>query len=74
MRTGYITFNPSIPGDWKEYYIRYKYGESIYNIKFLNVTGKNSGVEKVLFNGKELENKKVRLQGNNGINEIEVEI
>lgn len=71
---GYITFNPSIPGDWKEYFIKYKFGESIYNIKVINKSGKGYGVIKVLFNGKEVENKRVKLQGNNGINDIEVEI
>ena len=71
---GYITFNPSIPSDWKEYFIKYKFGGSIYNIKVVNKSGKCCGVEKVFFNGKEIEDKRVKLQGNNGINEIIVEM
>ena len=74
IENGYIYFTPSIPSNWKEYYIKYKYGESIYNIKIVNITGKNDGVKNVKFNGKEVKDKKIKLQGNNGINEIEVEI
>lgn len=52
-----MSINPCIPKDWKEYFIRYKYGNSIYNIKVLNPNGKNKGVEKVLLDGEETENK-----------------
>ena len=52
-----MSINPCIPKDWKEYFIRFKYGNSIYNIKVLNPNGKNTGVEKVLLDGEETENK-----------------
>ena len=52
-----MSINPCIPKDWKEYFIRFKYGNSIYNIKVLNPNSKNMGVEKVLLDGEETENK-----------------
>lgn len=66
-----MTINPCIPKDWKEYNIRYKYGNSIYNIKVKNSNGKNVGVDKVLLEGNEVENRFV-LDGSGKIFNIEV--
>ena len=52
-----MSISPCIPKDWKEYFIRFKYGNSIYNIKVLNPNGKNTGVEKALLDGEKTENK-----------------
>jgi len=41
IRENILSIEPCIPKDWKEYFIRYKYGESIYNIKVTNPNGKN---------------------------------
>ena len=52
-----MTVNPCIPKEWKEYTIKFKFGESIYNIKVTNPNKKSTGVDKVLINGEEHENK-----------------
>lgn len=74
IKDGYLTFNPAISSDWKEYSVKLRYKESIYNIKVKNLNGKNSGVERVIFNKKEVENKKIKLDNNGGINEVVVEM
>ena len=51
--------------------MRYKWKDSIYNIKVINRNQKNTGVEKVLLNGEEVENK-IKLEGNNRVYHIEV--
>lgn len=72
IKQGILEMNPCIPKDWKEYSIRYRFKNSIYNIKVKNPNGKNMGVEKVFLNGKEIEDKKIILQDNEDINEIEI--
>ena len=67
-----LSIEPCIPSTWKEYLIKYKYKKSIYNIKVINPKGKNTGVEKFIVNGNEIEEKSIRLDGNGGIFEIEV--
>lgn len=71
IEKGYLRIEPCIPKDWQEYVIRYKWKESIYNIKVMNRNQKNTGVEKVLLNGEEIKNK-IRLDGNNKVYNIEV--
>ncbi len=67
-----LSINPSIQADWKEYSIRYEYKSSVYNIKVKNPNGKNTGIEKFILNGIEVEEKQVKLIDNGKINEIEV--
>ncbi len=67
----YLSINPCIPKDWKEYQIQYKYKESIYNIKVKNENNKNYGVTKVLLENKEVENK-IKVDGERRIYNIEV--
>lgn len=71
IEKGYLKIEPCIPKNWKEFLIRYKWKESIYNIKVKNVNENNSGVKQVLLNGQEVENK-IKLDGNNKIYNIEV--
>ena len=68
-----MSFNPCIPKDWEEFELKYKFGESIYNIKVKNPNRKNFGVSKVIVNGIEGENKIV-LDGSGSIHNIEVEM
>lgn len=56
INNGVLSINPCIPKDWKEYTIRYKWQNSIYNIKVINENGKNTGVERVIVNGTEVKN------------------
>ena len=68
-----MSFNPCIPKDWKEFELKYKFGESIYNIKVKNPNRRNSGVSKVTLDGVEIENK-IILDGSGKIFNIEVEM
>ena len=67
----YMSFNPCIPKNWEEFEIKYKFEESIYNIKVKNPDRKNSGISKVLIDGVECENK-IQLNGNGKVFNIEV--
>ena len=67
----YMSFNPCIPKNWEEFEIKYKFEESIYNIKVKNPNRKNSGICKVLIDGVECKNK-IQLNGNGKVFNIEV--
>ena len=69
-----LKLEPNIPAAWREYSMRYRYGESVYNIKIVNKTGKNSGTISIKLNGDELENKEIILQNNGGVYNVEAEI
>ena len=72
IEKGYMKIEPCISSEWKEYEIQYKYKTSIYNIKVRNNKGKNTGVEKFLLNGEEVKDKKIMLQDNGKIYQIEI--
>ena len=67
-----LTLNPCIPKDWKEYSIRYKFRNSIYNIKVKNPEGKNTGVQEIFLNGNKQEELHIKLVDNGNVNEVEV--
>ena len=67
-----LRIEPCIASWWKEYNIRYQYGNSIYNIKVKNLNNKNTGVEKFILNGNEIEDKKIRLQDDGKVYDIEI--
>ena len=71
IENGIMEIIPCITNQWQEYQIRYKYGNSIYNITVKNPDKKNTGVTKVTINGKEIENK-IKLEENGGVFNIEV--
>ena len=66
-----MSFNPCIPKFWNEFDIKYKFGNSIYNIVVKNPDGKNTGVSKILVDGVEHENKIV-LDGSGKVFNIEI--
>ncbi|MCI8309282.1 MAG: hypothetical protein HFJ45_03560 [Clostridia bacterium] len=68
----YLSLNPCISSNWKEYEIHYKYKTSMYNIKVKNLEGKNTGVSKFFVNENEVEEKRVLLQDDGHIYNIEV--
>lgn len=72
INNGNLKLEPCIPKDWKEYSIRYKFGESIYNIIVKNPNGKNTGLDKFIFNGDEISEKCIKLINDGNINEIEI--
>ena len=69
-----LKIEPNIPAAWKEYSIRYKYGESIYNIKVVNKSGKKSGINSLKIDGKDIENKEIVLKEDGRIYRIEAEM
>lgn len=71
IEKGTMKIEPCIPKDWKEYQIQYKWKESIYNIYVKNPNSKNTGVTKVMLDGKEIENK-IKLDGSRRVYHLEV--
>lgn len=69
---GYLSINSCVPGNWKEFSIRYKYKKSIYNIKVQNPDGKEKGIRKFLVNGAEISDGKIKLDAGGGIYNIDV--
>ena len=74
IKRGILKIEPCIPKEWEEYSICYKYETSIYNIHIKNPNRKNTGVEKFYLNGKEILEKEIKLENNNKINEIKIEM
>ena len=72
VSNGILKINPCIPSTWEEYSIRYRFKNSIYNIKVKNPNNKNTGVEVCILNGEKIENKEIKLIDNGGINEVNI--
>ena len=72
IENGELSLKPSIPKYWSEYSIKYKYGESVYNIKVKNPNGKNTGVLEFYLNGQQIPEKKIKIVNNGKVNEIEI--
>lgn len=72
IEDGFLRINPTIPKEWKEYSIKYKYKESIYNIKVQNPNSKNTGIEKFLLNNIEIPEKKIKLINDGKIYNIDI--
>lgn len=72
IEDGFLRVEPSISKEWKEYEIQYKYKTSLYKIKVRNNKQKNTGVEKFIVNGEEMPEKKIILQDNCKIYNIEI--
>ena len=75
IKNGYLSITPHIPQNWTNYEIKYKYKNSIYNIK---ITRENNNTVtnylnnmKFICNGIEIEDKKIKLE-ENGIYNIEI--
>ena len=68
----YLYLEPCISSSWKEYEIHYKYKTSMYNIIVKNPNSKNTGVSKFLVNDIEIPEKKIYLQDDCKIYNIEI--
>ena len=68
-----LSLNPCIPKAWKEFNVKYKFQDSIYNIKVINPNGKNVGVTKITLDEEEIENS-IKLDGSGKIFNIVVEM
>ena len=65
---------PCIPKEWKEYSIKYQYGNSRYHIQVNNPNGKTTGVTAFKVNGEEIPEKCIALNDSGGIYKIEIEM
>ena len=72
IENGYLNIQPCIPSDWKEYSIKYKHGNSVYNIHVSNPNGKNNTVQSFKLNGQEIPDKKIELNSAGGVYSIEI--
>ena len=72
IENGYLSIQPCIPSDWKEYSIKYKHGNSVYNIHVSNPNGKNNTVQSFKLNGQEMPDKKIELNSAGGVYNIEI--
>lgn len=72
VKKGMLTVNPCIPKDWKEYLIRFRFGDSLYKIRVINNNMKSTGVEKFLLNGDEVVSKELKLVSSGGLYNIEI--
>ena len=66
-----LKLNPCIPKEWEKYFIQYRFGDSIYNIKIKNIN-KTNKVQKLILNNQEIKEKEIKLIDNAKINEVEV--
>ena len=72
IENGYLSIQPCIPSDWKEYSIKYKHGNSVYNIRVSNPNGKNNTVQSFKLNGQEMPDKKIELNSAGRVYDIEI--
>ena len=72
IKNGFLSIEPCIAKTWKEYEIKYKYKTSIYHIVVKNQDGKNTGVDKFIVNGNEIEDKKIPLCDDGRIYNIQI--
>ena len=68
-----LTIKPCVPDEWKEYSFRYRYGNSIYNLKILNKF-KSNEVKSIRINGSIQKEKFIVLIDNNKIYDIQITI
>lgn len=78
-----LKMEPCIPNNWSEYSIKFKFRNSIYNIKVVNRSGKGKEVERIIVDEKDmskeevyidnrkLENNEILLNGNGGVYTVE---
>ena len=74
IRNKTLYLKPCVPADWKEFGIKYKYENSVYNISFLNPNGKNTGISSITLNGAKIEDitSGIALDPGGGLFDIEV--
>ena len=72
IKNNYITLEPSIPKDWKEFSISYKYKTSNYFVKIKNPREKISGVDRFILDGVDIPEKRVKLQNDGKFHNIEI--
>lgn len=69
-----LRIDPHIPESWKEYSIKYKYGESIYNIRVINTNDRQCEKINVKVNDKLIDNNEIILENDGKVYNVEVKI
>ncbi len=67
-----LKMKPCIPDSWDEYSIRYKYGDSVYNIKVINKKSKEK--REMFLNGEKIDGEEIPLQNDGKVNNVEIVI
>ncbi|HOJ10547.1 MAG TPA: glycosyl transferase, partial [Clostridiales bacterium] len=67
-----ILIDPCIPSGWKEYLVKYKYENSLYNIEFKNSNGVNKGVQRIYLDGIEIKGNLIQLKKDGKEHKVEV--
>jgi cyclic beta-1,2-glucan synthetase len=67
-----LYIDPCIPKSWREFSIRYKYLETVYEIEVKNPEGIEKGVKRILQNETELSNKTIQLMNDKKNHQIVV--
>lgn len=72
MENGILRIEPHVPSNWKNYSIRFKYEESLYNVKIIRVENVNE--KKFMVNGENVSERQIQLDGSGKIFNIVVDI
>lgn len=72
MENGILRIEPHVPSNWENYSVRFKYGESLYNVKIIRVENVNE--KKFMVNGENVEKRQIQLDGSGKIFNIVVDI
>ena len=72
IEKGYLSITPCIPSNWREYKIKYKYENTMYNINVKNQNGKNNTVETMIVDGMVIDEKKIKLEDDNRVHNVEI--
>ncbi|RMD84520.1 MAG: DUF3131 domain-containing protein [Candidatus Dadabacteria bacterium] len=72
IRKGKLYFEPSVPGNWRSFSVKYKRNKASFNITFSNPHGVNSGVKEIYADGHLLEKGYIELDAYDGEVEIKV--
>ena len=69
-----LRIDPHIPESWKAYSIKYKYGESIYNIRVINTNDRQYEKINIKVNDKLIDNNEIILENDGKVYNVEVKI
>lgn len=67
-----LEIDPCIPGYWSDFKIKYRYRDTDYVIEVKNPERVNTGVKKVVVDGRELESGKIQLVNDKEEHKVEV--
>ena len=72
IRGNTLRINPAIPGHWKEFSLRYRHGEAVYEIQIDNPAGCVRGVEQIQMDGQQIANGIIMLERSSVIHRVYV--